>query len=124
MANEELRKSNMPSDEQVYVDKIYYEPQKDWTEENYYYLHRVLHRILFYYKKHTDEISHMDLNRMTEETKVLIYCIVRYYHYEFLFDTIPGGEALVDLKPLEHTLVLDQHPLSEDNVYKVMNVMY
>ena len=42
-------------------DKIYYEAQDNWTKDEYYYLHRCLHRILFYYKKFSEEIRLFDL---------------------------------------------------------------
>ena len=47
-------------------EKIYYEPQDGWGPKEYYYLHRCLHRRLFYHEKYRDEIALMDLSRMTE----------------------------------------------------------
>ena len=32
------------------TNKIYYEPQKGWSKEDFFYLHRVLHRTLYYYE--------------------------------------------------------------------------
>ena len=104
--------------------KIYYESQNDWDSEDYYYLHRVLHRMLYYYDKNIEEIKSLDDTKMSDETIVLINCIIRYYHNDFLFEKMDNGSAFKNIKPLEHTLVLDEHPLSEDNVYKEMNVMY
>ena len=92
--------------------------------DEYYYLHRFLHRMLFYYEKDIEEIKKLDASKMTDETKVLVNCIIRYYHNEFLFDEMENGDALRNMKPLDHVLVLDDTPLSEENVYKEMNVMY
>lgn len=50
-------------------DKIYYEVQDNCTEDKYYYLHRCLHRILFYYKKFSEEIRLFDLSKMTTEMR-------------------------------------------------------
>lgn len=58
------------------MDKVYYEPQDNWTREEYYYLYRQLHRLFYYYKKYSEEISKMDVDRMSDETKAMIYCII------------------------------------------------
>lgn len=104
--------------------KIYYQDQSDWTKYEYSYLHRYLHRRLFYYKKYAEEISKLDLNKMTKETKVLMYCIIKYYSYEFLIEQYDNLSELADTRPLETTLILDDNPLPEDNVYRQMNVSY
>lgn len=106
------------------TNKIYYEPQTGWNREDYYYLHRVLHRTLYYYEKYAEEIKSMDVTKMSETTRVLIYCIIKYYHYDFLFDSNSSFERLKDTKPLKKLLILDDNPLPEDNIYKEMNVMY
>ena len=103
---------------------IYYENQEDWTKEQFCFLHRYLHRLLYYYNKHEDEISKMNLNRMSEATRVLIYCIIRYYHYDFLFSEYKNLSGLKDTKPLSTKLILDDSTLQEDDIYKEMNVVY
>lgn len=105
-------------------NKIYYEVQDDWTKDEYYYLHRCLHRILFYYEKFSEEISLLDLSKMTTETKVLIFCIIKYYHYDFLIEQHENLSELADTKPLKYKLVLDDSMISEDDIYKQMNVIY
>lgn len=102
--------------------KIYYEVQHDWNKDDYYYLHRTLHRLFYYYQKNSMEISEMDIDKMTDKTKVLIYCIIKYYNYDFLFSDYKNLSALENIKPLPETLVLDDNPLNEDNIYKQMNV--
>jgi len=105
-------------------DKIYYETQIDWDAKDFYYLHRCLHRLFYYYKKYSEEISKMNLDKMSEETKVLIYCIIKYYNYDFIFDDYSNLSTLRDTKPLKNKLVLDDNVLPEENIYKEMNVMY
>ena len=108
----------------IYMKDLYYQEQSNWSTEDYYYLHRCLHKLIWYYKKNTAEIEKMDVSRMSENTKVLIYCIIKYYNMEFLFDIFENLRSLADTKPLEKTLVLDTEPLPEDNIYKRMNVAY
>ena len=105
-------------------NKIYYETQIDWDAKDFYYLHRCLHRLFYYYKKYSEEISKMNLDKMSEETKVLIYCIIKYYNYDFIFDDYSNLSTLRDTKPLKNKLVLDDNVLPEENIYKEMNVMY
>ena len=103
---------------------VYYLPQDDWNSENFFYLHRCLHRIFFYDTKHTEEIKNMDTARMTAATRVLIYCIIKYYGKEYLFEQYENLRALEKTEPLKKVLVIDDEPLPEDNVYKQMNVRY
>ena len=58
------------------MTEIYYEKQDGWTKDDFFYLHRVLHRMFFYYKKHSDEIKKMDVSKMSDKTQVLIKCII------------------------------------------------
>ncbi|MFR7761982.1 MAG: hypothetical protein ACLU1S_02890 [Eubacterium sp.] len=53
--------------------KIYYESQTNWTKDDYYYLHCYLHRMLFYYEKYSQEIRMLNIEKMSAETKVLMY---------------------------------------------------
>ena len=103
---------------------LYYEDQSGWNSEDFYYLHRCLHRLFYYYEKNRDEISRMDPDKMSENTRVLIYCIIKYYNMDFLLDMFKNLKAILQTKPLEKTLVLDSRPLPEDNIYKKMNVAY
>ena len=66
----------------------------------------------------------MDLSRITDETKVLIYCIIRYYHNDFLIEDLSNLHDLVDVKPLPELLILDANPLPEQNIFKEMNIAY
>ena len=104
------------------TDKIYYEEQTNWDIKNYNYLHRYLHRMIYYHNKYRDEIEKINLNKISPETKVLIYCIIKYYHFEFLFEN-ENLKELSNVQPLTRPLIIDDNPLNEDNIYKEMNII-
>ena len=103
---------------------IYYEPQDGFGTKEYYALHRDLHRLFFYDKKYGEEIAAMDVSRLTEETKVLIYCIIRYYHKESLYDKYSNLQQISKMQPLKKRLVIDEAPFLNDPVYEEMNILY
>jgi hypothetical protein len=102
--------------------KPYYVPQNDWGSNDYYSLHRYLHRLVLRAESKKDEIEQLDIRKMTDETKVLLYCIIRYYNLEQLFE-LPNLKKLAECKPLSEPLVLSSHGLKEESVYYKMNVM-
>ena len=106
------------------MNEIYYEDQTGWSNKEYLYLHRYLHRIFFYYKKYHEIISSMDINRMSEKTKVLIYCIIKYYGNDFMFREYRNLESIENTKPLMERLVLEDRVKHPDDIYRVMNVAY
>ena len=57
------------------VIKPYYLNQNGWTSDDYYGLHRYLHRLFLRYDKKKEEIQSMDISQMTDETKA--YDIVK-----------------------------------------------
>lgn len=101
----------------------YYENQDNWGPDEYYALHRYLHRMLTY--KRMDEIKSIDQNILSEITKVLIYCVVMYYDLSDILE-LDNMKWLQNVMPLEEPLILDgEHPISSGNdVYKEMNVIY
>ena len=117
-------KNNMIKSGSKMKTKIYYESQTNWTKDDYYYLHRYLHRMLFYYEKYSQEIRMLNIEKMSAETKVLMYCIIKYYNYDFLFDKYENLSKLTETKPLKNKLVLDDSTVSENDIYKHMNVIY
>lgn len=66
----------------------------------------------------------MDIGRMTDITRVLIYCIIVYYHYDFLFSEYNNLAPLKKTESLKEQLILDDGTLQEDDIYKKMNVVY
>ena len=103
--------------------KVYYESQQNWGENEYYYLHRVLHKMFYYYDKYADEISELDVSKMSANTRVLIYCIIKYYKNDFLFERFSNIKPIADSEPLKNKLVLDRNPLPEHSIYSDMNVV-
>ena len=102
-------------------DKLYYMNQTGWQTNEYYALHRYLHRLFSHYEKKMDEIRNMNVELMSEKTRVLIYCIIKYYNLDILLNS--NLSSLMDCKPLEEPLVLGNHNIHENSVYERMNVM-
>lgn len=104
-------------------NKPYYIEQAGWSNNDYYSLHRYLHRMILHSEQKKDEIVNLDIDRMSEKTKVLLYCIISYYHLDKLFD-LANLKGLTKCKPLPEPLVLSEHGLKEENVYYRMNVIF
>ena len=103
--------------------KPYYLSQDNWSSDDFYSLHRYLHRMILHYDKKKDEITQLDIGRMSERTRVLLYCIIRYYHLDTLFE-LANLHELINCRPLSEPLVLGDHGLKEENVYYSMNVLF
>ena len=61
---------------------------------------------------------------MSKETKVLIYCIIKYYRNDFMFREYRNLEDIEKSEPLEERLVLEDRVKQPDDIYKMMNVVY
>ena len=96
--------------------KPYYAPQNDWSSNDYYSLHRYLHRLVNHADRKRDEIAQLDVQRMSDKTKVLLYCIISYYHLDKLFE-LSNLQELKKCQPLSEPLVLSEHGLRVENVY-------
>ena len=101
----------------------YYLDQEGWGKDDYYCLHRYLHRMIYYYPKRMEEIKKIELEKTTEKTRVLLYCIIRYYHYGFLLD-LDNLKQLKSTKPLNEALVIDGDTACDDDIYREMNVVF
>ncbi|MBQ4486797.1 MAG: hypothetical protein II936_07310 [Oscillospiraceae bacterium] len=102
--------------------KPYYLDQNGWSSEDYYSLHRYLHRLILKHEQRSSEIALMNTSLMSEKTKVLLYCIIKYYGLEMLFK-LPNLSDIADCKPLSEPLVLGTHDLREPFYYD-MNVVF
>ena len=103
--------------------KPYYAPQTDWSSNDYYSLHRYLHRLVTHADRKKDEIEQLDVHRMSDKTKVLLYCIISYYHLDKLFE-LSNLHELTQCEPLAEPLVLSNHGMREESIYNKMNVMF
>lgn len=91
----------------------------DWNSNDYY----SLHRLVTHADRKKDEISQLDVQRMSDKTKVLLYCIISYYHLDKLFE-LSNLQKLTECQPLSEPLVLSDHGLRKENIYYKMNVMF
>lgn len=101
----------------------YYDDQKNWTSDDFYCLHRYLHKMLLDHKKRIEEIKKIDLNRMTVETKTIMYCIISYYQMNHLFE-LDNLHDLLMCQPLKYPLIIDGDTSRDDDVYKKMNIVF
>ncbi len=103
--------------------KPYYLDQSGWSSDDYYSLHRYLHRMMTHSDRKKAEIESLDISLMSEKTRVLLYCIIKYYHLDDMLG-FSNLKCLADQKPLSEPLVLGCHGLKEENVYYRMNVVF
>lgn len=108
-----------PNDEKT---EPYYMDQSDWGINEFYALHRYMHKLISKRDKKIEEIKRLDPDKMSENTKVLLYCIIEYYGLESLFE-LSNLASLKDCKPLKTPLILDLCNANYDTVYGKMNVV-
>ncbi len=101
-------------------EKIYYLPQDDWGAGEYGALWAYLNRMFNYEEKRKDEIMSLDLSRMSEDTKLILHCLLKYYkkldRYEHLAE-------LKNIKPRSNPLVIAEHPVRIFREFEEMNVV-
>ncbi len=102
--------------------KPYYMDQSDWGSNEFYALHRYMHRMITKKDKKLDEIKQMNLSRMSDISKVLLYCIIEYYGLEGLLE-FENLSSLKNCKPLKEPLILDACNANQNTVYGNMNVI-
>ena len=115
------------------LKECYYFDQSDWKPEDYYTLHLFLQKMVENYdtdigsydgRKRIEEIKALDLSRMSEESKVLLYCIIQSENKQFLLD-LPNLSPLRDQKPLDQPLrVTTRRTTNNIPVYRQYGVVY
>jgi hypothetical protein len=115
------------------LKECYYLDQTDWKTEDYYTLHMFLMKMVENYdttvgsydgRKRIEEIKSIDLSRMSEESKVLLYCVIQNEGKQFLFD-LPNLSSLRAQKPLEKPLrVTKRRRANNIPVYRKYGVFY
>ena len=115
------------------LKECYYFDQTDWTTEDFYTLHLFLSKMIENYdtttgsydgRKRIEEIKELDLSRMTEESKVLLYCIIQSENKQFLLD-LPNLHELRDQKPLKKPLLITTRRRKNNiPVYRNYGVVY
>lgn len=115
------------------LKECYYFDQTDWTTEDYYTLHLFLVKMVENYdttigsydgKKRIEELKALDLSRMTEESKVLLYCVINSENKQFLLD-LPNLSALKEQKPLSKPLrITTRRRTNNIPIYRQYGVVY
>ena len=115
------------------LKECYYFDQDDWTDEDFYALHLFMVKMIENYdtatgsydgQKRIEEIKALDLSRMTEESKVLLYCIIMNEKKEFLLD-LPNLAALHSVRPLEHPLrITSRKRVNNIPLYRKYGIIY
>ena len=130
MAAFELDIENISDDELIRryslagQEPVYYEDQTDWDHTGFYYLNRCLNRLLSHAQTKEGkmaELKAMDLSRMTEETKVILYVLILFKKMEFVFEW-ENFAALKDTKPLKKRLNLVENPTGVHALYTEYNI--
>jgi len=110
-------------------EPVYYVDQTNWNHDDFYYLNRYLNRLLYRAGNKKDkmqeekiaELQAMDLSRMTEETKVILYVLIRFKRMEYIFEW--GNLAILkDTKPLKKRLNLVENPRGVHALYTAYNI--
>lgn len=106
--------------------KVYYEDQKNWKTENFYYLNRYLNRLFLYYEKdyYRKEIEQLDIEKMSIKTKTIIRCILEFQKKEYFMDIYPNLKELINIGPLEEPLYLEKPPGFYHEIYTKYNILW
>jgi len=99
----------------------YYQDQTGWTHDNFYQLNRYLNRLLTFAGKRMDEIKAIDLSRLSEETRVLLYVLVLFQNKQSLLE-LENLTELNGTQPLKTKLNLMENPRGFHEIYEQFNV--
>jgi len=110
-------------------EPVYYVDQTNWDHDDFYYLNRYLNRLLYRAGNQKDkkqeekitELQTMDLSRMTEETKVILYVLIFFNKMEYVFEW-ENFTSLKDTKPLKKRLNLVENPMGVYALYTEYNI--
>ncbi|MDR1033679.1 MAG: hypothetical protein LBL41_02785 [Bifidobacteriaceae bacterium] len=123
------------------MEQIYYMDTTGWSLKSFRRIHANLNRLVLYEddtlmgeeltKDCKETMRRMNLNKMNEESKILLYCLLSYYGFlDRIVAEYENLKELANIKPPEDTLVLSDRKglLSEMNedfrIYADMNVAY
>ena len=111
--------------------EIYYENQKEWNSDKWLLLYRFLCRMIKYKdttkgsydgKKRIEEIKSINLCKMSEETKVLLYCIIIDYNCLELLN-LNNLKNLKKVNPLNNPLIINYSCINQHFIYKKFNII-
>ena len=113
-------------------ERIYYKNQVGWTESDFNALHRYLSKMIEHAHDSTgslngevrlEEIKGLKIEKMTEETKVLLYCSIISQNPQLLTEC-DNLEQLRVVSPLSRRLVLNPFKRTGSELYRKYNVLY
>jgi hypothetical protein len=112
--------------------RIYYQNQTGWDESDYNALRRYLSKMIehardnvgsFDGRQRLYELKEMDMEALSDETKVLLYCAILSQN-PVLLDECENLSLLKNTVPFEHKLVLNPFKRSGAPIYRQYNVLY
>lgn len=107
------------------MSKIYYEKIKQDDYELFGTLNSYLNRLFNNEEKNKEEISNMDINMMQEETKVILYSLLKQREiFDYIINKYPNLKELKKVKPLKNPIKLVEKPFNVFKEYKNMNILY
>ncbi len=107
------------------MSKLYYEDTANWSYIEYGSLNSLFVKMFNYIDKYKDEINSMIIDNMSEQAKVILYCVITYrLDLEEIIKQFPNLAGLRDTKPLKKPICLMEHPFNVFKEYKEMNVLY
>lgn len=101
-------------------EKIYYLPQDDWGPEEYGTLWAYLNKMFNYEEKRKEEIMSLDLDRMSDDTKRILYCLLKYYKK---LDTYEHLATLKNIQPRKEPLIISETPFRIFKEFEEMNLI-
>jgi len=104
-----------------YSHAPYYEDQTEWGCDDYYQLNRYLNRLFGFAARRMNEIDAMDVTKMSEETKVLIYVQIQFKNLTSLLEK-ENLSSLKDTQPLKKRLNLVENPKGVHEIYSKFNI--
>ncbi len=107
------------------MSKLYYEDTANWSYTEYGSLNSLFVKMFNYMDKYKDEIEAINIDDMSEQAKVILYCVITYrLDLEEIIKQFPNLAGLRDTKPLKKPICLMEHPFNVFKEYKEMNVLY
>jgi len=107
--------------ENPYSHAPYYTDQTGWVAADYYQLNRYLNRLLTFAARRMDEIDNINLEKMSTETKVLLYVLIQFQRKYILLEK-PNLSDPKNQKPLKKRLNLVDNPIGIHELYTKFNI--
>ena len=100
----------------------YYSAQIGWSMNDYYYLNRFLARLVRQEAKREAEVRAIDVDLMTNVTKILFICVLVSSNNIWMFEKYPNLLPLKKAEKLESKLTLVDVPHNHFPIYQRLGV--